>query len=87
MASYVKLKYSGKAKLCYMDAGSFTVYIKTYDIHKYIAKVIGITFDTSNYELDRPLSKGKNGKLIGLMKGKLGGKMVKFVGLRTKSYS
>ena len=27
-------------------------------------------FDTSNYELDRPLPSGKNGKVIGLMKEK-----------------
>ena len=29
---YVKLKYSEKTKLCYMDTDSFTVYIKTDDI-------------------------------------------------------
>ena len=30
-------------------------------------------FDTSNYQLNRPLPKGKNKKVIGLMKNKLGG--------------
>ena len=30
-------------------------YIKTDDIHKDIAEDIEIRFDTSNYELDRPL--------------------------------
>ena len=30
--------------------------------------------DTSNYELDRPLPKGKNKKVIGLMKDELGRK-------------
>ena len=29
-------------------------------------------FDTSNYEVDRPLPTGKNKKVIGLMKDKLG---------------
>ena len=27
---YLKLKYGGKAKLCYMDTDSFIVYIKTW---------------------------------------------------------
>ena len=45
-------------------------------------------FDTSNYELDRPLAKEKNKRVIGLMKDELGGKtMTKFVGLRAKTYS
>ena len=44
--------------------------------------------DTSNYELDRPLSKGKYKKVIGLIKDELGGKiMTIFVGLREKTYS
>ena len=29
-------------------------------------------FDTSNYEANRPLPKGKNKKVIGLMKDELG---------------
>ena len=70
----------------YIDTDSFIVYIKTDGIYKDIAEDAQIRFDTSNYELDRPLPKGKNKKIIGLMKHKLGGKMVtKFVGLRTKA--
>ena len=38
---------------------SFTVYIKT-DISKDIAEDVETRFDTSNYKLDTPLSKGKN---------------------------
>ena len=30
---YVKSKYEGKAKFCYMDTDSFIVYIKTEDIY------------------------------------------------------
>ena len=54
---YVKRKYSEKTKLCYMDTGNFIVYIKTDDIYKDIAEDVETRFDTSNYELDRPLSK------------------------------
>ena len=45
-------------------------------------------FDTSNYEVDRPLPKGKNKKVVGLMKDELRGKiMTEFVALRPKTYS
>ena len=61
---------------------------KTDDIYKDIAEDIEIRFDTSNYELDRPLPKGKNKEVIELMKDKVSEKMmIKFVGLRTKTYS
>ena len=45
---FVKLKYGRKAKLCYMDTGSFIVYIKTEDIYIYIVKDVETRFDTSN---------------------------------------
>ena len=59
---------SEKVKLCYMDTHSFTEYIKTDDIYKDIAEGVETRFDTSNYELNRPLPKGKNKKIIGVMK-------------------
>ena len=31
---YIKPKYEGKAKLCFMDTDSFIAYIKTNDIYK-----------------------------------------------------
>ena len=68
-----------------MDTDCFNVYIKTDDIYKDIAEDVEIRFDTSNYELDRPLPKGKNKKVIGLIKDDLSEKsMKKFVGLRGK---
>ena len=74
--------------MCYINTDSFIVYIKTDDIYKDIAEYVKTRSDTLNYELDRPLPKGKNKKVIELMKYELGGKiMVKFVGLRAKSYS
>ena len=61
---------------------------KADDIYKDVAEDAVTRFDSSNYELDRPLPKGKNKKVIGLMKDELGGKiMTKFVGLRAKTYS
>ena len=36
-----------------------------------------LQFDTSNYKLDRPMHKGKNKKVIGLMKDELGRKIMK----------
>ena len=71
-------------ELSYMNTDIFIVYIKT-DIYKDIVEDVETRFDTSNYELDRPLPRGKNKKVIGLMKDGLAGKiMTKFVGLREK---
>ena len=79
---YVKQTYAKKAKLCYMNADSFIVYIKTNDIYKDIAEDAEIRFDFSNDELDKPLPKGKNKKVIRLMKDELSKKtMTKFIGL------
>ena len=39
---------------------SFIVYIRTDDIYKDILKDVETRFDTSNYELDKPLPKEKN---------------------------
>ena len=59
-----------------MDTDSFIVYVRTDYINKNIADVEK-RFDTSNYELNKPLPKGKNKKVIGLMKDDLGGKILK----------
>ena len=43
-------------------------------------------FDNSNYELNRPLPKGKSQKVIGVTKNELVGKaMKKIVGLRAEN--
>ena len=59
-----------------MDTDSFIVYIKTDGIYKDIAEDVETRFDTWNYELDRPLSKWKTENVIGLLKNKLGGKIM-----------
>ena len=85
---YVKPKYGEKAKLCYMDTDNFIVYIKTDDVCKNIVEDVETRFITSNYELNRPLPKRKNEKVIGLMKDELGRKIItKFVRLSAKTYS
>ena len=85
---YIKPKYGEKAKLCYMDTNSFIVHVRTYDIYKDIAEDVETRVDTSNYEIDRPLSMGKNKQVIGLMKSELFRQiMKKFFGLRAKTYS
>ena len=60
---YVKPEYNEKTKLYYMDTNS----LKTEDIlRKYFD--VEKRFDISTYELQSPLPKGKNKKVIGLMK-------------------
>ena len=85
---YMKPKNNDNIKLCYMDTDSFIINIKTEDFYKDIANDVGKRFDTSNYEVNRPLPTGKNRKVIGLMKDELGGKIItEFVTLRPKTYS
>ena len=85
---YLKHKYGDKIKLCYMDTHSLIPIIKTKDFYEDIADDVEKRFDTSNYEVDRPLPTGKNKKEIGLMKNELEGKiMTEFVALRPKTYT
>ena len=84
---YMEPKYNDNMKLCYMDTDSFIMNIKIEDFYKGIANDVEKRFDTSNYEVNRPLSTGKNKKVIGLMKDELGGKIItEFVTLRPKTY-
>ena len=85
---YVKKKYGDMVKLCYMDTDSLIMNIKTKDFYKDIAQDVEERFDTSNYDVDRPLPKGKNKKVISLMKDELGGGIItESVALRPKTYS
>ena len=66
-----------------------TVSLYTYDIYEDIAEDIVARFDTLDYELDKPLPKVKNKKVIVLKKYELCWKiLIEFVGLtaRTCSY-
>ena len=82
---YMKPKYANNVKLCYIDTDSFIINIKTNEDED-IASDVENRFDTSNYEVNRPLPLGKNKKVIGLMKDELGGKIItEFVTLRPKT--
>ena len=85
---YMKPKYGNKVKLCYMDTDSFIMNIKTNAFYEDFINDVENRFDTSNYEVNRPLPTGKNKKVIGLMKDEQGGKTItEFVTLRPKTYS
>ena len=45
-----------------MDTGSLIVHVKTDNIYKDIAEDVETRFDISNFEIDRPLPKGKKQK-------------------------
>ena len=51
-----------------MDTDRFLVHVKRNYIYKYIAEDVETRFDTSKFEIDRPLPKEKNIEVIGLMK-------------------
>ena len=86
--NFMKQKYDNNVKLCCMDTDSFIINIKTNDFYKVIANDVENRFDTSNYEVSRPLPIGRNTKVIGLMKDELSGKIItEFVTLRPKTYS
>ena len=85
---YMKPKYGNKVKLCYTDTDTFIINIKTNDFYEDISDDVECKFDTSNYEVKRPLPIGKNKKVIDLMKDELGGKIItEFATLRPKTYS
>ena len=87
---YIKPKYGGKVKLCYMDTDSFIIHVKTEDFYKDISDDVSEWFDTSNYDKNdkRPLPIGINKKVLGMFKDELGGKiMTEFVALRAKAYA
>ena len=86
--NYMKQKCGDNVKLCYMDTDSFIIHIKAEDFYKDVEDDVEKRFDTSSYEVNRPLTRGKNKKVIGVMKDELGGKiMTEFVALRRKTYS
>ena len=87
---YMIPKYGDRLKLCYMDTDSLIYSIKTEDFYSDISPDVESRFDISGYpnQGSRPLPVGKSKKVIGLMKGELGGEIMKeFLSLRPKMYS
>ena len=87
---YVKPKYKGKAKLCYMDTDSFVINIFTEECFEDTKNDVERWFDTSNYDKNenRPLPMGMNKKVIGLFQDELRGKIMKQIcALRAKTYT
>ena len=72
---YLQPKYNDKIELCYMDTDSFIMYVETDDFYSDISNDVNKCFDTSNYskDINRPLEKGKNKKVMGKFKDELGG--------------
>lgn len=73
---YIKPKYRRNEKLSYMDPDNFIMHTKT-DIKRYkdISNDVEKIVNTSNYELqcnsiEKPLTTGKNKKVLELMKDK-----------------
>ena len=59
---YMKPKYNDNVRLRYMDTDSFIMNIKTNDFYKEISDDVDNRFDTSNYQVKRPLLMGKKTK-------------------------
>ena len=76
-----------KKKNCVIWIQIVSLIYKINYIYKDIKEDVKNKFDTSNYQIDRPLLKGKNKTVIGLMKDELDRKIItKFVELRVKTY-
>ena len=84
----MKPRYEEKRKLCHIDTESFVNYIKTGGIYSDIANFVERKLGNLNNGLVGTLSKGKNEKVIVLMKDGLCQKIMReFAVVRTKSCS
>ena len=58
---YIKPKHQQNSKLSYINTDRFIIHIKN-DVQNDISNDAGKRFDTSNYEVNRPLPTGKTKK-------------------------
>ena len=87
---YLQPKYNDKIELCYMDTDSFIMYVETDDFYSDISNDVNKWFDTSNdsKDINRPLEKDINKKVIGKFKDELGGLIMnKLCVHRAKTYA
>ena len=87
---YLQPKYNDKKELCDTDTDSLIMDVETDDFYSDISNDVNKWFDTSNYskDINRPLEKGKNKKVIGEFKDELGGLiMSEFSAHRAKTYA
>ena len=85
---YLQPIYKDKTELCDMDTDTFIIYVETDGFCKDISNDVNKCFDTSNYskDIERPLEKGKNKKVIGKFKNELDGLiMIEFCAHRAKT--
>ena len=91
--NYIKPKYKCNAKLCYMDTHGVIIHIKTENVYEDIANDVEKSLDISSYAIEcnfieRPLPTGKNKKVVGLMREKVGGQIItEFFGLRQRLFN
>ena len=71
-----------------MDTDSFIINIEMEYFYEDIGNDVKRRFDPSHYEVNRPLTNGRNKNVIRLMKDELGGNiMTESAPLRPKTYS
>ena len=91
--NYIKPKYKCNAKLCYMDTHGVIIHIKTENVYEDIANDVEKRLDISSYAIEcnfieGPLPTGKNKKVVGLMREKVGGQIItEFFGLRQRLFN
>ena len=84
----LKPKYKENLLLCCMDTDSYISGVKTKDWYKDIPNDIEKRFDTSNIQINIPIKKGGNKKVLCIWKDELSGfSMKEFLGLRPKPYA
>ena len=74
-----------KSKILLYGYREFYCIHKKDNISKDIAEDVEPRFDTSNYELDRPLLKRKHNQVFGLMKDGLDGKIIQICWIKSKN--
>ena len=68
-----------------INMDSLTVPVKSEDVYSDLLGDVEKIFDTSSYEVERPLPIGKNKKVIGLINNELSGRiMEKFIVVKKK---